>query len=73
MSIEAITGISLVGMTVLGVIIGGAWWMSALYSEVHGIRESIDSLRSDNKENLDRVWNTLNNHGDRIIKLESRP
>jgi hypothetical protein len=80
-------GVSLVALvlTILGILSGGIWWMSALFFKVKGIGSGIDKI-NDNLTNLnnriedhakecdkERTNNirAIDNHEKRIIRLET--
>ena len=55
---EKIGGITLT-LTLLGIVCGAAWWMSAMYSSVSAM-----------EKNMGRAMETLVDHEGRISKLE---
>jgi hypothetical protein len=58
-------------ISMLGLLMAAAWWMSALYSNVTSIRESLTEMASDTKLETTFVRSTLSDHERRIIVLEN--
>lgn len=62
----------------LGLVAGGAWWMSALYMQVRHIRGEIAKGRSEalvdrrqGRRATKMIWKTLRSHGERIGRVET--
>lgn len=54
-----------VALAVLGAVGGFIWWMSALYSEVKGIRESFDSFVEAHRDEHSALWERINSKADK--------
>ncbi|MBR50206.1 MAG: hypothetical protein CMA83_01320 [Euryarchaeota archaeon] len=63
----------------LSTIVGGVWWMSALYSKVRQIHERVDEFVDDYKSSQARMWTAiqeidvrLDDHSERLTRIESK-
>ncbi len=70
--------VSMVG-TALGAFAGAVWWMSALYSEVKRINQTLSDVMKDQKQTNVRVWKAIDGldhrvdvQDRRITKVETR-
>jgi len=79
MSAEAILGIITLTLTVIGVLLGAAWWMSALYSRVGHIQTNtkntntkIDTLTEKMDGELHDVRQVQREQGKDIADLKGR-
>lgn len=72
MSIGDYLGIAMAGLTVLSLICGGVWWMSALHSDVKAIRIYLANVVGDDKEDKHHIWEKLNSHSEEIAANRNR-
>lgn len=63
--------ITLVGGA-LTTLLGGVWWMSALYSKVKQIHERVDEFVDDYKSSQARMWNAIQDIDNRLDTHEIR-
>tara|TARA_R110002020_G_scaffold161221_2_gene346101 strand:+ start:418 stop:657 length:240 start_codon:yes stop_codon:yes gene_type:complete len=56
----------------VGVVCGGAWWMSALYSRVKSIQERVDEFVADHKSAQARLWNKVEEIDSRLDTMDVR-
>lgn len=68
----------MLGLTILSMLIGGVWWMSALYHKVKHIADTIDTFKTKvDKVETDvdelRLWITgeLEGHNERLEAIEA--
>jgi hypothetical protein len=57
-------------ITLLGIICGGAWWMSALYTQLAHISRKLDEAVEDMKQTSQEFRATTQLHETRLTKLE---
>lgn len=62
----------------LGLLLAGAWWMSALYSEVKSIRHSMSELITEQRSETKGLWSETRtlwkgheDHDKRLLLLEN--
>lgn len=53
------------GLTVLGLLVAAAWWMSALFQEVKGVRADLRDYRVDHAREHDAVWAAIHQKADK--------
>lgn len=54
---------------------GGAVWMSKMYSSVREIKQELGWLKEFRTESLaenSKLWGVVSNHGERLTKVETR-
>lgn len=66
-------------LTVISLIVGAAWWMSALYGRVGGIGEHVtrideklDTVIDDNKTDKAALWKAIHNTDSRVHEIDVR-
>lgn len=58
--------------TAIGVLVGGAWWCSAIFSKVSEIEKHASAAAKSNSKDHDRLWTTVDDHEVRIVKVEAK-
>jgi len=74
-SLGDIIAASALGLTILSLLVGAAWWMSALYMEVRGIKRTGERMEQrfyEHRKEHDTLWDGHRKHEDRIDDHESR-
>ena len=60
--------------TLVVTVLGAAAWVvgaiSSLKSELHALVKRVDHHAKNMKSEHDAIWTKLENHGDRLVKLE---
>lgn len=71
-TIGIITAVVAVGVTLLGLLCGGVWWMSTMAADVKSIRASLEKLGSALWGKVEMHSDKLEDHNSRLIRLEER-
>lgn len=79
MTIGEVTGATGLLITLLALICGAAWWMSALYGRVGGIGQNVtniagklDTVIEDNKVDKAAIWKAIHESGEQIHEIDVR-
>jgi hypothetical protein len=83
LSTEAIATVALFVLAAIGsgisLLIGGVWWMSAMYSSVKNTGKDVGVIKKDIHDMKDRqhsdnveVWKQMNENGRNIVELDTR-
>lgn len=79
LSVESILGIIGLALTVLGLLCGGVWWMSALYSKVGAIQtntgatsKKLDTLTEKMDGHIEELRHDVTDLQIRMVRVEGQ-
>lgn len=78
-TLEGIAALIAVLLTLLGILCGGAWWASAMYTkvgqlvnELKDLNTRLVTLAQSQDRDTKEIWGEIGRHGERITKIETK-